>query len=507
MKSSPFWPMLCLLATPSALFPLHPTNKPQETLKNLTLDEKIGQLFMITALAGSPEENKVFIAKKPYRMDKAYIEHAIATYHVGGIIYLGKNDPETLVNDTTQYQKLSSIPLLIGMDFEWGLAMRLNNTIAFPRAMTLGALTDNTLIEDVAFEIGTQARSLGVHLIFAPVVDVNTNPRNPIIGTRSFGDCPTTVAQKGIAFMQGLEKAGIISCAKHFPGHGDTATDSHLALPRILHTKERIYATELVPFKAVIHAGVPAIMVAHIALPAFNTDPDLPATLSPKIITTLLKHELGFSGLIITDGLDMQGITTGYDAGESALLALRAGCDMLLCPADLAAAHASIKQAIINGTFDEAELNAHVLKILQAKEWAHQQGEIKKSFSLQDLHQPRAYELKQKIFDNAITIIGDEISVTRKDDPEIPIIIITPCPNKTESTSPEKILEQIRTAHEQGKKVIIVIYDSPYKALPYVQLADTIIIAYEDMPEAHKAVEAIMAGTIQARGKAPIKFF
>lgn len=515
-------------------------------LAALSLDEKIGQLFMITALAGDPKENEKIIAQKPYRMDPEYIEQAIATYHPGGIIYLGKNDPKLMVMLTEHYQNLSATPLLIGMDFEWGLAMRLKNTIAFPRAMTLGAITDDCIIEDIAYEIGTQARMVGAHIVFAPVVDTNTNPENPIIGMRSFGDCPAAVARKGIAYMRGLQTAGILSCAKHFPGHGDTSVDSHCALPCIMHSTERVRSIEMQPFHEMIRAGVPAVMVAHIAVPAFNADPHLPATISSTLITDILKKEFEFKGLVVTDGLDMHGITKGYGA-ESGLLALRAGCDILLCPPDLAAAHAQIKDAVLNGHLDEKDLDAHVLKILAAKEKITNNLKPAAHFSLAALHTKHAYKLKQKAFDAAITVIGNQtliplpchacsayVHIGNQETEEN--LCVCALKNYLDLTVRYLSLEEINpVVQEHGACAVIVaiypsagadvqkialsylaalreehipsiaiIYGSPYQAKPFIKLADTTIIAYEDMPEAHASVGNLVIGKLKAQGVLPV---
>ena len=335
---------------------------------NLTLDQKIGQLFMVAAVADE-EVAKDFLSKKSYRMDKEYITELITQYHIGGIIYLGKSDTEKQIKRTQYFQNISAIPLLIGQDLEPGRVgiSRLQAMECFFNNKALGELNEKDKTYKTGFKIGQYCKKLGVHINFAPVADVNNNPNNPVINDRSFGDNPKLVTQHAIAFAQGLRDAGIIACAKHFPGHGDTTVDSHFDLPLITHDKNRLHAIELYPFKKLIAENIPAIMVGHLEIPAFEEQPKLPSSLSKKIVTDLLQKELGFNGLIITDGLDMQGITKYYSNGQAELQALLGGNDILLCPFDVPAAVAAIKQAITDNRISEEEINAHVEKILRIK--------------------------------------------------------------------------------------------------------------------------------------------
>ncbi len=341
----------------------------RKILEGLTLDQKIGQLFMVAAIIDQ-KSNDVLMQNAPYNMDPDHIELCIKKYHVGGMIFHGTCTPEKQMAATNYYQSLSSIPLLIGQDLEWGLTMRLRNTLRFPYNVELGKLKNNELIYKMGKEIGKQCKQLGVHMNFAPVVDVNNNPNNPVIGKRSFGDDPENVAQKGIAFMRGLQDVGIIACAKHFPGHGDTDMDSHFDLPKIPHARERLDAIELYPFRKMIEAGVQSVMLAHLEIPALDATKHLPSSLSYAITTKLLQHELGFQGLVITDGLGMQGVLKHHKPGELELKALLAGHDILLCPMDVPKAVELIKLAIADGRFSEQKLDRRVYKILLAKEWA-----------------------------------------------------------------------------------------------------------------------------------------
>ena len=337
-------------------------------INNLSLNQKIGQLFMVAAVADE-EIAKNCMSHKPYRMDKKYIEELIMHYHIGGIIYLGKSDVKKQIERTEHFQSLSTIPLLIGQDLEPGRvgAARLETMRAFFNNQSLGEYNNGTITYETALAIGSLCKHLGVHINFAPVADVNNNPNNPVINNRSFGDNPEHVAQHAIIFSHGLQDAGIIACAKHFPGHGDTSTDSHLDLPLIAHDKNRLHKVELYPFKKLIATKIPAIMVGHLEVPAFEDQKNVPSSLSKKIVTDLLQKELGFTGLIITDALDMQAVTRYYSSGQAELHALLAGNDILLCPVDVPAAVTAIKKAIADGLITEQEIDTHVEKILNVK--------------------------------------------------------------------------------------------------------------------------------------------
>jgi beta-N-acetylhexosaminidase len=343
-------------------------NSMELSTNNLTLDQKIGQLFMVATVADE-EVAKDFLSKKSYRMDKEYITELITQYHIGGIIYLGKSDTEKQIERTQYFQNISAIPLLIGQDLEPGRVgiSRLQAMECFFNNKALGELNEKDKTYKTGFKIGQYCKKLGVHINFAPVADVNNNPNNPVINDRSFGDNPELVTQHAIAFAQGLRDAGIIACAKHFPGHGDTTVDSHFDLPLITHDKNRLHAIELYPFKKLIAENIPAIMVGHLEVPAFEEQPKLPSSLSKKIVTDLLQKELGFTGLVITDSLHMYGVTKYFNPGEYELYGLLAGNDILLCPFDVPAAVAAIKQAITDNRVSEEAINAHVEKILRVK--------------------------------------------------------------------------------------------------------------------------------------------
>ena len=338
-------------------------------LSELSLDEKIGQLIMIAAIS-APDLNEAFCKEMPYHLDPSYTEQMICTYHVGGVLFLGAGTPQQQSAVTQRLQSLSKYPLLIGLDAEWGLSMRhVKDVVPFPRAGALGMLSPehDHMIYELGFEIGRECTALGVHINFAPVADVNSNPENPVINTRSFGDSPDLVSHKAELYMRGIQAAGILSCAKHFPGHGDTAFDSHYTFGTVPHSKKRLKKIELPPFAHLISNGVDAVMIAHLAVPALAESKSTPATTSHKIITGLLREKLQFQGLIITDGLGMRGITDLYDSAQIAVKALLAGVDLLLCPIDVPVAIEGIKNALKEGILSESELDCHVKRILKAK--------------------------------------------------------------------------------------------------------------------------------------------
>lgn len=329
-------------------------------LTNMTIDEKIGQLFMVSAYSNYSENQGKELK------DRDYLENIIKNYHVGGLIFMQGN-AEKQAELTNQYQAVSKIPLLIGFDGEWGLDMRLKNTYRFPWNMTLGGIRDNALIEDFGAKLGEQCKRMGIHINFAPVVDVNTNPENPIIGNRSFGESKENVTEKALAFVKGMQSTGVLANAKHFPGHGDTSTDSHKSLPMLEFSFQRLDSVELYPYKQLFQHNLASVMVAHLSVPALEPNAALPTSMSYLTVTGLLKEKLNFKGLILTDALNMKGASNSLKPGKLELAAFIAGNDMLLFPKDVVAAIDSIKKAYNEKVFSEERLNYSVRKILKAK--------------------------------------------------------------------------------------------------------------------------------------------
>ena len=368
----------------------------------LTQEERIGQLFMAAAYSGGKNYNEELVTK------------LIADHQVGGLIFM-QGGPVRQAVQTNRYQKMAQVPLLISMDAEWGLGMRLDSVKSFPRQMMLGATRDTNLVYNMGAAIAAQCRRIGVNIAFAPDVDVNNNAANPVINSRSFGEDKTSVARMGVAYMRGLQKNGIIACAKHFPGHGDTNVDSHKDLPLITKSVPQLDSLELYPFKQLISAGVQSVMVAHLDVPALDSAEHMPATLSANTVTHLLKEKLGFRGLVITDALNMQGVTKYFPAGEADLRAFEAGNDILLFPQDVPAAIAKIKVAIDAGVIPQSALFTSVKKILTAKYVAGLSSwkNIDTTHITDDLNQS-VEPLRMQVAKAAITLVRDDNQVLKK---------------------------------------------------------------------------------------------
>lgn len=368
----------------------------EEKYNSMTLEEKVGQLFVVAAYSNRDAAHE------------AEIENLVKNEAIGGLIFM-QDLAVKQAELTNRYNKVAKIPLLIGMDAEWGLAMRLKEVKRFPWAMAVGAVEDNYLVKQMGNAIGEQANTMGVHFNFAPVVDVNTNPKNPIIGNRSFGSDVENVAQKGIHYMLGMKEKGVLASAKHFPGHGDTSQDSHKTLPLVNHDVSRLKSVELAPFQKLIDAGVPAIMVAHLNVPALDNS-GLPSTLSKKIITDLLKNEMNFKGLIVTDALNMDGVAKAYPPGEVDARAFEAGNDILLFSQAVKTGKQKIIAKINSGEISEERLAESVKKILMAKYFVglHNSKPIDTKDLVLRLNPPAHQALTSKLYENAATLIKNE---------------------------------------------------------------------------------------------------
>lgn len=367
---------------------------------SLSLQEKVGQLFMVDVYSSDPTS----------KTDK--VKKLIEEQYIGGIIF-SKGGPKRQAKLNNEFQEMSKIPLMVAMDAEWGLAMRLDSTFAFPWNMTLGAIEDNKIVAKVGKRIGEHCKRLGVHINFAPVVDINTNPKNPIIGNRSFGEDKENVTQKALAFMKGMQSAGIIANAKHFPGHGDTETDSHKTLPTIHFTKERIDSVELYPYRRLIEAGLSSVMVAHLNVPSLETQSDFPSSLSKTIVTDMLKGELGFNGLIFTDALNMKGAANFKEPGEIDLAAFLAGNDVLLISENIPKAHQLLVNAFREGTITEERLAHSVKKILYAKYKVglHNYKSVSSNYLIEDLNTVWDDALYEEAMENALTVLKNDRAI------------------------------------------------------------------------------------------------
>ncbi len=373
-------------------------NKWVDSIYNqMSLDEKIGQLFMVDVFSKDP---------------RADIENLIKKYHIGGIIF-SKGGPLQQAHLTNKYQELSQTPLMIAMDAEWGLAMRLDSTYAFPWNMTLGAVKDKNTVKDVARQIAKHNKLMGVHINFAPVVDINTNPNNPIIGNRSFGENKYNVTEKAKLFVEAFDEVGILSSAKHFPGHGDTDKDSHKTLPSIQFSKQRLDSVELFPFKKLVNSNLSSVMVAHLNVPALEPQNNLPTSLSENVVTGLIKEKLNFQGLIFTDALNMKGVANFDEPGEIDLQAFMAGNDILLISEDVPLAVKKIKKAYKKEQISEDRLAYSVKKILNAKYKAglSEYRPVKTQNLIKNLNTKNNDAVYMKAVASAITIVKNNADI------------------------------------------------------------------------------------------------
>lgn len=453
---------------------------------SLTLDEKIGLLFMAPASCSRQDEHF-----DDWRQ-------LLEKYSVGGAIVY-KSNAKDVVAFLGRLQEVSKRPLLVSMDAEWGLGMRLFDQVSFPRNMTLGAIGDPGLLTEMARMIGQQLRAIGVDLNLAPVADVNNNPENPVINMRSFGEDPEKVATFVAAYAKGLREAGCLSCAKHFPGHGDTKVDSHYDLPVIDVDLERLERVEFVPFR---NAGVDAVMLAHLYVPAI--DPVYPTSLSRRCVDLLRKD---FKGLVISDALNMQAVADRYSPEEVAVLARRAGCDILLygfyidsvvdeiLRDTIPRAFEALKKAYLAGELDLGELDASVERILQAKK----------------VFDPPA--LKKRLYQEAVTLVGEARFPVPEDTAYVsfgdgdvlgehfsggenaPCVVVA-------IHQAEKVEEAMALIESLGERAIVCFFATPYALRDW---KCPTLLAYENDVDAQLAVLSILKGEREARGKLPIK--
>jgi beta-N-acetylhexosaminidase len=431
-RRPPYWLAICFIFWLPAFSASHPVfQKPgpvhldaagekwaQKSLKKMTLEQKIGQLFMVWSHAQFLNvKGEEYVA----------LRDTMRKYHLGGFGvtveyedgFLYKNEPLEAAMVTNQLQKDSEFPLIFAADFERGLGMRLNEVTGFPHAMAFGAANNLDYARESGRITAMEARAIGIQWNWFPDTDVNSNPNNPVINTRSFGEDPTLVGQMAAAYIEGAHKYGMLTTAKHFPGHGDTDTDSHLAVPLVAGDKQHLDSIELPPFQAAIKAGVDAVMVAHVAVPALDSDPTHVASISPPIVTGLLKQQMGFSGLVVTDALVMEGLVKLFPEGgasasaRAAVEALNAGSDVLLLPADLDAAYNGVLNAVRSGEIPESRIDRSVLKVLRAK--ASVGLNMAQLVDINAVNQvvakPESLISAQKIADSAVTLVRDNKQV------------------------------------------------------------------------------------------------
>jgi beta-N-acetylhexosaminidase len=494
----------------------------EETLLRMSVDEKIGQVFVIPACE---------LRESDHLTD---LRHLIIDKHIGGVIFK-QGTIRGQVSFCNALQELAPIPLLGMQDAEPGLlARRVLDLLPFPKNLALGAIQNPLLIEALGREIGLTCKKLGFSITLSPVVDVNSNPSNPIIGMRSFGDQPERVAECGISYLKGLESAGVFSCAKHFPGHGDTSVDSHRALPVLSHSRDRLNQIELAPFRAMIAAGVPAIMTAHLFVPAI--DPNVPLTFSRPLVEGLLREELGFQGLIISDALNMKAVSGSYSPGEVALKTFLAGHDCLLygdhiapridqiLRQDIPEAMSVLKEAFASGIITEKMLNEHVLRILQTKEklGLHQKKTLAE-FGAYPSEELIAF--RKQLYQESMTLVRDtdhllplktsiqlihvgeqtalaEALQTKGRLYEPDLEVNDPVVLAIYDTSID-ITPFINKLKQKGIPCVVVLFASPY-ALPQFAAATCLLMAYDNDPAAERAAAAVIRGTAPVPGHLPI---
>ncbi len=496
-------------------------------IENLTLDEIIGQLFWIAIPAHTGVEKL------------APTINMIKRYHPGGVVFF-KNTPTNVAKATNELQKNTTIPLIMSIDGEWGLGMRLQNSISYPFQMTLGAIQTDQVIEEMGYEIGQQFRRIGIHVNLAPVADINTNPHNPVIGRRSFGEDPQQVAKKTTYYMLGMQSAGLAAVAKHFPGHGDTSGDSHKLLPVCRHTKARMDSIELVPFQTLIRAGIMGIMSGHLEVPALEPTEGRPATLSHPILTTLLKEEMGFNGFVITDAMNMHGVLADQKNGNVDARAIIAGNDVVELSTNLPRAVEEIKRAIDQKTITSEAIEQKCRKILALKEWcglANYQP-VNPNQIEEYINRPYAQWLNDKLLRSAITVNKNEhqvlpdknkkgVLVQFNNNPTVfshlsepqnfkRIIAATSGQAVINQTSGEEtiyvLIEDVADVNPTTlgnllaqRKCIVVYMGNPYRlARLALDKAAAIVVQYENSPAAQKSIAAFISGKVNVQGRLPV---
>lgn len=514
--------------------------------QNLTPKERIAQLFLVRAHTDLGQRYIDSVAR------------VIQTEQLGGLVVF-QGGPVRHAQMLNQYQKIAKVPLLVTFDGEWGLGMRMpDSTLSYPYQMTLGAIQNDHLIYQMGRQIAKDFHRIGMHFNFAPVVDINNNPRNPVINFRSFGDNKHNVTRKAKAYMDGMADGGIIASLKHFPGHGDTDVDSHHDLPQLKFSKARLDSLEIFPFRELIQQGAPAIMVAHMNIPALDAKPNIPSSISRKVVTDLLRKELGFNGLTVTDAMDMKGVTKFFPNGEADVMAIEAGHDLLELSENSARAIGLVEKAVKSGRIKQAELDQRVKRILAAKYWLglNRYRPVNTANLINDLNSPAAKSLVQRLADAAITVLKSDrrirsfdkktetavvsIGITQPQDFEkglavqlsdkkeflitgketeeelkrllkeirrSPQIVLVIHDNRPRPRNEMNINENVREFIDRlaGRRTITVMFTSPYVLdnLPIAR-SSGIILGYQNDHFMQKAALKIILGQVKAQGKLPV---
>lgn len=502
---------------------------------SLSQDEKLGQLFIVALYTNRGED---YINN---------VRNIVTNEKIGGLILM-QDDAAREINLVNEFQKTSKVPLMIGMDAEWGLFQRIATAHKFPWAMTLGAIQDKNLIKEMAAKIAEDCKRMGINWDFAPVVDVNTNPENPIIGNRSFGSEVENVVNSALAYSNGLQDNKILAAIKHFPGHGDTNTDSHLDLPVVSHDLNRLNSVEIAPFKALMDKGIGGVMVAHLYVPALEKEKGVPASVSKNIVTGLLKEKLGYKGLIITDALNMGAVAKRYKPGELDALAFKAGNDIMLFSDGVKEGKRLIQLAIDNKEISQNRVEESVKKILLTKYFLglnNYQPRNPENIN-EDLNNKSHQELVEKLYSNALTLVKDEqkllplnckvtyyyvpleeapfetftnqlnlnTTVIVKKASEIATIpanskiIVGLHKDNSTAYKPYKISEnskKILAELSKNQKIILNVFGSAYalKDLDITKIS-TVVVAYENNDDSMKATAKSLNGKSPISGRLPV---
>ena len=513
---------------------------------SLTPKERIGQMFLVRAHTN---------------LGQKYIDSVgtvIKNEQLGGLVVF-QGGPVRHLDMINTYQKHAKVPLLVTFDGEWGLGMRLqDSTLSYPYQMTLGALQDNKLIYEMGREVAKDFLRLGMHFNFAPTVDVNNNPKNPVIGFRSFGDNKHNVTKKAKAYMDGMVDGGILASIKHFPGHGDTDVDSHYDLPVLNFSRKRLDTLEIFPFKELIQQGAPSVMVGHMFIPSLDNTPNKPSSISKNVVTNILRNELGFKGLTVTDAMNMKGVTKFFPNGEGDILAIEAGHDLLELSENSARAIQLVENSIKSGRLKQADIDVRVKRILAAKYWLglDKYKDAKKANLIADLNNPAAQSLIQRMADASVTLLKSNKriqSFNTKDQTAVVSIGISEAQDfeqglavqlsnaknyyingKDANTDFEALIKEIRdykqivlAIHDNrsrprpeldfndnvkefidkiaGRRTITLMFTNPYAINSVkVERSASIIVGYQNEAFMQKAALKVLLKQLKASGKLPV---
>ncbi|WP_346984020.1 glycoside hydrolase family 3 N-terminal domain-containing protein [Chryseobacterium sp. POE27] len=503
-----------------------------KTYKHLSQDERLGQLFIV-ALYTNKGENEI-----------SNVRNIVVKEKIGGLILM-QDDAAREINLVNEFQQKSKVPLMIGMDAEWGVYQRIATAHKFPWAMTLGAIQDKNLIHQMSAKIAEDCHRMGINWDFAPVVDVNTNPDNPIIGNRSFGSEVNNVISSALAYANGLQDNNILAAIKHFPGHGDTSTDSHLDLPVVSHHLERLNTIELAPFKALMNKGIGGVMVAHLYVPALESGKGIPASVSKNVITGLLKDQLGYKGLIITDALNMGAVANKYKPGELDAMAFKAGNDIMLFSQGVSEGKKLIQKAIDNGEIPQSRVEESVKKILLTKYFLglDKYSPRNPDNINSDLNNDSHKILVQNLYANALTLIKDDKNLLPLQGKQVYYVPLEEAPyqtfanemssgiiikkgneintipanstvivgfhkDNTTAYKPYKISEaskKVLAELTKNQNIILTVFGSAY-ALKDIDISkvSTVLVSYENNDDSMTATADALKGQTKIWGRLPV---